>query len=290
MKSKKNPMKTLKTSLIIMAVMTLFTGCASPKPTQEIVITESQRAPGTILFVLSTASEQVLANGASRETGFFLNEFYEAYKVLVEHGYEVAIATPGGLPPVVDPESLEPKYWADNPDMLAEANQFVARSPSMREPLSLEEARRDVEEFQGIVVPGGQGVMFDLLDDKDLHWLLIRFGETSRPVGLICHTPVILTRIPAEENPFSGRIVTSVSGTEEWFIETFIMRGKAQDRRLGRQLHQAGFRYSAARPGGGYALRDCNLVTSQNPFSGEEFNVEFLEALTQWRAGGVCSP
>lgn len=149
---------------------------------------------------------------------------------------------------MVDPESLESRYWSDNPDLFEEAMQFVTQSPSMRAPISLEEARRDVETFQGIVVPGGQGVMFDLIDNEDLHWLLVRFGESSRPVGLICHSPVILTRIPAEENPFSGRIVTSVSLIEELFIETFIMRGQAQDRLLGRQLNRAGFQYSEAWP------------------------------------------
>jgi putative intracellular protease/amidase len=83
--------------------------------------------------------------------------------------------------------------------------------------------------------------------------------------------------------------VTSVSPFEEFFIETFIMGGKAQDRKIGRQLRRRGYDYDSALPKGDYAVRDCNLVTSQNPFSGPSFLREFRSALVDARAGIACT-
>ncbi|MFP2930870.1 type 1 glutamine amidotransferase domain-containing protein [Pyxidicoccus sp. 3LG] len=269
-------------------------GC-STTPTRQVVFppgalaAEELPSPGAVLMVLSAASEQTLADGSTRKTGVFLNEFYEPYRALVDAGYEVAIATPAGRPPVFDPESLEPSYWKKHPEALAEAQALVATHPGLRAPLQLSEVRARSDAFQAILVPGGQGVMVDLLHDADLHGLLMDFGATDRPVGLVCHAPALLSRLPREQSPFLGRRVTSVSGFEEWYIETFVMGERAQVREIGEQLDGAGYLHETAFPGRSRAVRDCNLVTSQNPFSGEDFNTLFLAALTDWRKAGRCA-
>lgn len=267
--------------------------CAASEPTCRAVspaepLATAHPAPGPVLFVVTAAGEQRLANGKTRATGSFLNELYEPYRAVREAGYQVVFATPGGRPAVVDPESLDPGYWKQHPEWLAEAQQWVATSEALRQPWTLEEAREREQGLAGLVVPGGQGVMIDLLEDRDLHALIVRMGETRRAVGLICHAPAILTRLSGAANPFSGRAVTSVSGLEELFIETFVMGGKAQVRGIGAELSRQGYRHAAAFPGRGHAVRDCNLVTSQNPYSGEHFNALYLAALADWRAGVRC--
>lgn len=247
-----------------------------------------QGRSGPVLFVLSAAGELTLANGKTRATGFFLNEFYEAYRALRQAGYEVAIATPEGRPPVVDPESLKPDYWKEHPEWLDEARALVATEASLQRPLRLAEVLADEHTFAALVVPGGQGVMVDLLDNPELHQLLLRFGETHRPVGLICHAPALLANLDSQRSPFQGRRVTSVSGAEEFFIETFIMGGRAKRRDIGGQLDALGFEHDTAFPGRPFAVRDCNLVTSQNPYSGGRFNEAYLAALESWRGGAQC--
>src|SRR5690606_7926360 len=128
---------------------------------------------------------------------------------------------PGGRPAVVDPESLDEKYWS-SPAELERARHERVSLRELAVPLSLAEARARQEEFQGLVVPGGQGVMVDLLDDPDLQALLIAFDANDRPVGLVCHAPALLTRFPEGQRPFAGSRVTSVSAFEEWYIETFV--------------------------------------------------------------------
>jgi putative intracellular protease/amidase len=248
------------------------------------------RPAGSILMVLSAAPIQTLSDGSTRATGYFLNEFYEPYRALTEAGYAVAIATPGGRPPALDPESIDPKYWKDRPGELGRARKLAAEHPRMLSPLNLDSLPAQAGDFQAIVVPGGQGVMVDLLDHQVLHGLLREFGASHRPVGLICHAPAILTRMGGQSGPFAGRRVTSVSGIEEWYIETFVMDARAKVRRLGARLEDSGFLHDSAFPGSAHAIRDCSLVTSQNPFSGAAFNKLFLDALADWRRGGYCIP
>lgn len=281
-------MSRLARSTALLA-LSLFS-CAS-EPTSRWVkdpsSTQGARTRGAILFVMTAADEQILRDGSKRPTGYFLGEFYEAYRAVKDAGYEVAFASPGGERPPVDPESLKEKYWEEHPDWRDEASRFVERDERMRAPLSLEEALTRQQEFEALVVPGGQGVMIDLLEDERAHELIVKVGSSHRPVGLICHAPALLTRLPANA-PFQGRRVTSVSWTEELFIETFVMGARAQERDIGGRLSERGFRHEAAFPGSGNAVRDCNLVTSQNPFSGAEFSALFLEALEDFRQGGHC--
>jgi len=272
----------------------ILTGCTAASTYQvEFPPPDNAKAhpPGKVLVVLSAAPTQTLADSSQRETGYFLNEFYEPYHALLDAGYDVVIATPGGRPPALDPESLKEKYWDDPPHDLAQARTFVETHPDMSSPLSLEDVATRPNDFQALIVPGGQGVMVDLLDDQHLHALLRAFEHDHRPVGLICHAPAILARMQnGTSNTFSDRRVTSVSGIEEWYIETFVMGADAQVRDIGGLLDDAGFRHDAAFPGSSHALRDCNLVTSQNPFSGDDFNALFLQALIDWRQGGRCVP
>ena len=63
-----------------------------------------------VLFVMSAAKELQLKNGKTyTETGVFLSEFYLAYREIIGLGYEVDFATPFGIKPSIDKESLNKK-------------------------------------------------------------------------------------------------------------------------------------------------------------------------------------
>lgn len=60
-------------------------------------------------------------------------------------------------------------------------------------------------------------------------------------------------------------------------------------RRSARTTGQAlGYQYHGAFPGRSHAVRDCNVVTSQNPFSGADFTRLYLAALLDYRRGARC--
>jgi putative intracellular protease/amidase len=69
---------------------------------------------------------------------------------------------------------------------------------------------------------------------------------------------------------------------EEFFIENFVMKGKPYNRKIGKQLKGHGFTYKKGRPAKNFAVRDRNLVTSQNPFSNDAFSRLYLQALKDY--------
>lgn len=239
-----------------------------------------------VLFVMSAADELPLKKGKSyKNTGVFLSEFYLAYKAVLQLGYEVEFATPGGQASHIDKESFDKKYWKGQEQMIAEATRFVQTDEAYRHPIPLQQALARVAQYAGLVVPGGQGLMVDLLYDSTMKQLLVGFAERKKCIGLICHAPALLTALGPAGHPLQGYRVNAVSGLEEWFIESFVMKGRPQVRKIGKQLKRNGYIYRKAGPAKNFAVKDRLLVTSQNPFSHQAFGQLFQAALLEYEAG-----
>jgi|SRR5690554_3326214 len=236
-----------------------------------------------ILFVMSAADTIELNNGEKlRQTGVFLNEFYLAYKSVIDAGYAVDFATPNGIVATIDEESIDDKYWKKNLVLKNEALNLIKADSLFNHPKTLEEAIETKSDYIGLVVPGGQGLMVDLMIDKNIPVLLKYFAKENKPTGLICHAPSLILTIPKDENPYISYKVNSVSLFEEFVIERFIMKGKPKNRKIAKKLKKLGLKYRSGLPKSDFAIRDRNLVTSQNPFSGNSFNKLFLEALSEY--------
>src|SRR5690606_20644708 len=180
----------------------------------------------------------------------------------------------------IDPESIHEKYWKGALVLRQEALSYLESDRSYNHPMTLEEALAGHDTYMGLVIPGGQGLMVDLMQDPHVPMLLKYFAAPHLPTGLICHAPSLMLTIPKRENPYEGFKTTSVSPMEECVIERFIMKGKPERRNIARQLKTLGLKYKQGLPKSNYAVRDRHLVTSQNPYSGEAFNKHYLEALS----------
>lgn len=238
-----------------------------------------------VLFVMSEADTLLLKKGKKkRQTGVFLNEFYMAYKAVANNEYIIEFATTNGKKANIDQESLDDDYWEDNPEMKQEALDFWENDQAFSNPMPLEKALERQNEYIGLVIPGGQGLMVDLIHNKNIPVLLKGFTQEEKVIGLICHAPSLITTIPEAENPFIGYKVNSVTGFEEFYIEKFIMKGKPKNRKIARQLKRLGLKHEQGGSGKSYAVRDRNLVSCQNPYSGNEFNELYLQALEDYLA------
>lgn len=235
-----------------------------------------------VLFVMSAADTLELNKGKKFQTGVFLSEFYLPYKAITEAGYEIDFATPEGVVSTIDQGSKDDKYWKDMQELKKEALTFVITSQKFNNPITLEKAIENQGQYIGMVVPGGQGLMVDLLFDPLIPEILTSFKSDGKLIGLICHAPALLLTLPKDQNPFVGYQVNSVTGFEEFYIETFVLKGKPERRKIARQLKKAGFNYERGGQGKNFAIRDRELITSQNPYSGEAFKELYLEGLREY--------
>src|SRR5690349_2828843 len=214
----------------------------------------------SVLLVLSGARVWSLKDGTQHPTGFWADEFVAPYRLLIEAGHDVTIATPGARVPVVDQASLAD---AAGPDLRAylDSVKDVLESPARLEDV-------DPAAYDGVFIPGGHGPMQDLAVNPDVARILAAMlPDDSKVVASLCHGPAaFLAAGDAEGNwLFKGRKLTAFTDEEEkqagladnapWLLEERLRAGGA--------VFEAGPAWAS------HVVVDGNLITAQNPASAE---------------------
>lgn len=146
----------------------------------------------------------------------------------------------------------------------------------------------EVDAFDAIVVAGGQAPMFAFEGATALHAKFAAFFESGKVAAALCHGSAILCFAKDSQGEFiaKGRTVTGFANVEEDFADdavwsygmlprgTHVMPWRIEDRlkALGANYVQGGLWRS-------FAVRDGNLVTGQQNFSGQETARLVIEAL-----------
>lgn len=235
----------------------------------------------------------VIANPAVSTTtgwpvGFWWSELTHPYYEFVEAGYDVEIFSPDGGACQADAMS-DPRdasgYSAS--DLISMG--FVA-TPSLAEMVrnTGKVAAIDVAQFDAIVVAGGQAPMFNFESAADLHRKFAEFYEAGKVAAALCHGVAILryARRSNGELIAKGKTVTGFANVEEDFADAAV-RGMgllAADAhimpwRIEDVMKAEGANYVQAGMWKGFAVRDGNLITGQQNFSGAETARLVVEAL-----------
>ena len=136
-----------------------------------------------------------------------------------------------------------------------------------------------VEEFDAIVVAGGQAPMFTFEQSKDLQDKFVSFYEAGKVAAALCHGTALLryAKLSNGEYLVKGKTVTGFANVEEDFADNAVWSMNLLDRskqvmpwRIEDQLRKLGANYIQAGRWRGFAVRDGNLVTGQQNFSGAE--------------------
>ncbi|AZG47737.1 type 1 glutamine amidotransferase domain-containing protein [Gordonia insulae] len=227
----------------------------------------------TVLFVMTGSDHWTLKDGTRHPTGFWAEEAVAPLEILKDAGYEVTVATPGGVRPPVDEGSLSTES-AGSAETAAHLRDVVESAPEFRNPIALSDV--DVADYDAVFVPGGHGPMEDLAVDADAGRILVA-ATSDRPVGVVCHGPaILLSAVDADgKNAFAGYTVTGFTNTEE---EQAGLAAKApwllQDR-----LTDAGLKVLTGDPWVSHIETDRNLLTGQNPASSSTLAHALLERL-----------
>ncbi|MEU4082116.1 type 1 glutamine amidotransferase domain-containing protein [Streptomyces venezuelae] len=227
-----------------------------------------------ILFVLTGADFWTLADGTKHPTGFWAEEAAAPYEALTAAGYEVVVATPGGVVPTVDKSSLAPEFNGGQEG----ADKVAATLDSMTElqhPLRLEDV--DLADYAAVFYPGGHGPMEDLSVDTTSGALLIEALNSGKPLAVVCHGPAALLAATKADgsNAFAGYRVAAFTNDEEtqsgfadkakWLLES--------------RLVEAGVDVQVGEPWAPKVVVDRNLITGQNPASAAPLAERLLETL-----------
>jgi putative intracellular protease/amidase len=217
----------------------------------------------SVLIVVSAADHWTLNDGSAHPTGYWAEELAEPHRIFASAGWDITIATPGGVAPTVDRLSLGlagglPTKTRAVADYLRQHDSALAHPKAL--------ADIDPDDYDVVFYPGGHGPMEDLAVDADSGRILTAIMESGRPLALLCHAPAATLAARRDDGtwPFEGYRMTGLSNAEER-LNRFARKAKwlLQDR-----LVESGAIYRKGRlPLRPYLVVDRNLYTGQNPAS-----------------------
>jgi putative intracellular protease/amidase len=226
----------------------------------------------------------VLANPAVSTTtgwpvGFWWSELTHPYFVLTEKGYEVEIYSPGGgkCQPDAISDPRDPSGYSSS-DLISMGFLSTPRLANLIEDTK-KVSEIDTSTFDAIIVAGGQAPMFTFESATDLHRKFVEFFEAGRIACALCHGVAILryAKLSNGQHLAKGRTVTGFANVEEDFADNAVWEMKLLSRdkhvmpwRIEDEMRRIGANYIQAGMWRGFAVRDGNLITGQQNFSGTE--------------------
>ena len=212
--------------------------------------------------------------------GFWWSELTHPYWAFVEHGYHVDIYSPNGGKLVADNWSDprdESRYSATDLISLG----FISSPDHMK----LIENSKSISQleppgYDAVLFVGGQAPMYTFYSDTRVHALASAIYQGGKITAVLCHATCILLKTRSNGRLLvEGKTWTGFANSEEQYADEFV--GKRiqpfwiEDE--ARKIKDTNFivegRFKA------HAVRDGNLITGQQQFSGESVARLIIEAL-----------
>ena len=220
--------------------------------------------------------------------GFWWAELTHPYYVLHEAGYEIEVFSPKGGKCVADAMSSP-----HDPSGYSSSDLVTAGFMAMKELVALVDDTKkvddlDVSKFDAIIVAGGQSPMFTYETAHNLQKKFVEFYESGKIAAVLCHGVALLRYAKLANGDYlaKGKTVTGFANVEEDFADNAVweLNMLARDKhimpwRIEDELKKLGANYVQAGLWRGFAIRDGNLITGQQNFSGEETARLILETL-----------
>ena len=235
----------------------------------------------------------VIANPAVSTTsgwpvGFWWSELAHPYYEFSEKGYEVEIFSPDGgrceADAMSDPNDAS---GYSSTDLISQG--FI-HTESLRSLIDQTKPVTDlnVADFDALVVAGGQAPMFTFENAFDLQKKFVEFYESGKVTAALCHGTAILRYAKLSNGDYlaKGKTVTGFANVEEDFADNAVWDYGLLPRdkhvmpwRIEDELRALGANYVQAGLWRGFAIRDGNLITGQQNFSGAETARAIIEAV-----------
>ncbi|QYK07024.1 type 1 glutamine amidotransferase domain-containing protein [Shewanella zhangzhouensis] len=227
--------------------------------------TDGYPSKGEILLV--AASPAKATNGWP--IGAWIAEISHPYEELTHAGYSVDIVSIDGgkieLDAYSDPRH-ESGYSAHDIVSLG----FLTNSTTSAM-LNQTKSISDVSgnDYDAIIVSGGQAPMYTFRDNKTLQNLIINFYQKGKPTAALCHgvSALVDIKLPNGKYLVSNKEITGFSLAEDKFVEQAV-NTKLFDWYLEEALKSRGANYVQNGLWADFAVADGNLITGQQQNSG----------------------
>ena len=238
------------------------------------------RVSSQIKKVLIVVANPTTSTTLGWPVGFWGAELTHPYYELTERGVEVTIASPDGgkvaMDSLSDPRD-ESRWSAEDLITMGFLNtpelaRLLQDTPKLSD--------LDLDDYDAIMVAGGQAPMFSFRDDEDVHGALRYFYESEKPTCIYCHGTAALVDLRLSDGTYlvDGKTVTGFANVEEDFSDTFVGQ-KVMPFRIEDELKQRGANYVQGGLFKAFAVRDGRLITGQQQYSARKVALMLIEAL-----------
>lgn len=224
----------------------------------------------SVLIICTSATK--LSDGT--DTGSWAEEVAEPWFLFKEAGFEVTIASINGGEVPMDEASLGAPFATKTVEKFLLDDAAIDAVTNSKKLSEVKAA-----DYDAVFLPGGHGVVVDLVNNAELDRQLSEAWAKGRILSAVCHGPNGLVGVKdAEGNPVvKGRKVTGFSNKEEYMV----VKEKLVPFLLEDKLKELGGIYSLApEPWAEYAVADGKLITGQNPGSSKKVAELIVAALS----------
>jgi putative intracellular protease/amidase len=237
----------------------------------------TRSTPRKVLMVVANPS---VSTTTGWPVGFWASELTHPWYEFREVGYEVTLASPDGGKVEVDALS-DPRdssgYSADDVISMGFLN-----TPTLA--IMLEETKKlselELDEFDAIVVCGGQSPMFTFRDNEDLKQAISHFYESERPTAALCHGTAALMDVKLSDGSYliEGKTMTGFADVEEEDADAAVGQ-KVMPWHIEDAAKERGANYVQGGLWRAFAVQDGPLITGQQQYSGREVAKLVIETL-----------
>jgi putative intracellular protease/amidase len=233
--------------------------------------------------VLVLASNPAVSEQTGWPIGFWWAELTHPYWEFAEHGYVVDVASPNG-------GSLQGDSWSDPRDESGYSADdlislgFLSSAEHMK---LINESRPladvSVEEYDALLVIGGQGPMYTFYENEAVHAVIRDSYEAGKPTAVICHGTCALLKTRLSEGSLlvEGKTWTGFANSEEDYADEYVGRQIQPFRIEDEAKKLAGTNFIVASRFKAHAVRDGVLITGQQQYSGTAAARLIIQALGQ---------
>jgi putative intracellular protease/amidase len=231
--------------------------------------------------ILMVVSNPTTSTTTGWPVGFWAAELTHAYKLFLEKGYDVTIASPRGGTVEIDSLS-DPRDSSgySKEDLISfqflQDKKFSTLLENTKKVSDLAE-----EDFDAIVVVGGQGPMFTFKTETGLQDTFLRFYKKGKISAALCHGTSLLLYLKNNNNNkpiIQGKKMTGFTNEEEDFADRVIGK-KVMPFRIEDEARKLGADFNKGNAFEAFAIRDGNLITGQQQHSGAEVAKLVIRAL-----------